>query len=345
MFFIKMTHEFIRLIKVARSKKKQKSKCVLASIVFLDGSSYRKPGVRMLIDENGSTTGAVSGGCVENEICRRSASVFETGEAKIITYDGRYRLGCEGILYILIEPFDVPDDLYNAFLEHIEARKHFRLDSYFKKEDEAVGGLGSVLSLDINNIYRFSENKIINEENQLFTQHYHPRFKLLIIGAEHDAVKLCSMASLIGWEVTVVSSMKDPKSLSDFPGATRVLAENPDTADLSDSDLQTAIVLMNHNYTLDLQYLIKLHNLQFCYLGLLGSSRRWERLQDEILNYVPDVSLTFFEKVYSPAGLNIGSETPEEIALSILSEILCITRDKSPSSLRNLNNNFVSRIE
>ncbi len=81
------------------------NKAVLASVVALEGSSYRRPGVRMLLLEDGHMTGAVSGGCVEKEIFRQSESVFRTGIPKMMTYDGRYRLGCEGILYILLEPF------------------------------------------------------------------------------------------------------------------------------------------------------------------------------------------------------------------------------------------------
>ncbi len=75
----------------------------MATVVDLDGSSYRKPGVRMLITGNGDMVGAVSGGCVEKDILRRSESVFNDGKSIMMTYDGRYRLGCEGVLYILLE--------------------------------------------------------------------------------------------------------------------------------------------------------------------------------------------------------------------------------------------------
>ena len=83
------------------------NKFVLATVVHLEGSSYRRPGVRMLINNNGESFGNVSGGCVEKEVIRQSQSVFKSEIPKIIKYDGRFRLGCEGIITILIEPFSL----------------------------------------------------------------------------------------------------------------------------------------------------------------------------------------------------------------------------------------------
>ena len=106
-----MTHEFKTIVENYLLAKKQGLKSVLATVVHLEGSSYRKPGVRMLILENGKMIGAVSGGCVEKDILRQSDTVFKSGVSKMMTYDGRYRLGCEGVLYILIEPF-LPDSKF-----------------------------------------------------------------------------------------------------------------------------------------------------------------------------------------------------------------------------------------
>jgi xanthine/CO dehydrogenase XdhC/CoxF family maturation factor len=88
----------------------------------------------MLISEDNKMTGAVSGGCVEKEILHRSNSVFQKKEPKIITYDGRYKLGCEGVLYILIEPFFVSEELYTAFINAVLKRKPVKIASFFLKE-------------------------------------------------------------------------------------------------------------------------------------------------------------------------------------------------------------------
>ena len=99
-----MTHELKLLFETLGAWQKTGKKAVFVSVVALDGTSYRRPGVRMIISEDGETVGAVSGGCVENEIIRQADSVFRNDKAKIMNYDGRLRIGCEGIITILIEP-------------------------------------------------------------------------------------------------------------------------------------------------------------------------------------------------------------------------------------------------
>lgn len=144
-----MTHEFKTIVENYRLAKKQGLKSVLATVVDLEGSSYRKPGVRMLILEDGNMIGAVSGGCVERDILRQSETVFKTGTAKMMTYDGRYRLGCEGILYILIEPFDPNETFLNCFETTLKKRKPFQIKSYFKREVGELNNIGSVAFLMI----------------------------------------------------------------------------------------------------------------------------------------------------------------------------------------------------
>ena len=332
-----MTHEFKNIILQAKSNQQNGLKNVLATVVFLKGSSYRKPGVRMLIAENGKTVGAVSGGCIENEIVRRAQSVFKSDKAKVMTYDGRYRLGCEGILYILLEPFYVSDKLLKAFFECNAERTTFQIASFYKKEDESIGNFGSVIQFEAKANFTFSKkfNSNSTENSERFSQTLQPCFKLLIIGGEHDAVKLCAMASLLGWEVEVITSIKDPKELSDFPGAKHVSAQTPETVELK-IDSETAVVLMTHNYVRDLKFLLKLEPLNSTYIGIIGSAKRREQLQNELLHYAPDLSESFLNQIHSPAGLHIGAITPEEIALSILSEILSVFRQTQPIPLKNI---------
>jgi xanthine/CO dehydrogenase XdhC/CoxF family maturation factor len=332
-----MLHELKSIVKRALSHQENGLKSVLATVVYLDGSSYRKPGVRMLISENGEMTGAVSGGCVEKEVRNRAQSVFKDDEAKIITYDGRYRLGCEGILYILIEPFNLSHQLIQKFTNCNDNREGFQIESYYRQEDECIGDFGSVIRFKDSVSIPFSEGfKIpLSDTVKVFKQTMQPCFKLLIIGGEHDAVKLCSMASLLGWEVEIITSLKDPKTLSHFPGAKKVSAQTPEASNLQ-IDNETAVILMTHNYVQDLKYLLKLEPHKTKYIGILGSVKRREQLQSELMHYVPELSETFLEQIYSPAGLHIGAVTPEEIALSILSEILSVVRKTESLSLRTI---------
>jgi xanthine dehydrogenase accessory factor len=333
-----MIHELKEIIGQAVINQQKGLKNVLASVVHLDGSSYRKPGVRMLIGEDLSTIGAVSGGCVEKEIIHRASSVFADGKPKIITYDGRYRLGCEGILYILIEPFFIENTFLKRFSEVIQQRETLKIDSFFQKDDEIFGNFGSQITFSNQETVAFSQDFSVDEttEINLFSQVLVPAFKLLIIGGEHDAVKLCKIASNLGWEIDVITSAKDPKQLADFPGANLVIGESPETIQFTDLNENTAIVIMNHSYVQDLKYLVKLANFQPTYIGILGAPKKGERLFNELFEFVPEVSVAFLNCIYTPAGLHIGAQTPEEIAISIIAEILAIFREKEPFSLRNL---------
>lgn len=328
-----MTHEFKKIVESHLLAKKQGLKAVLATIVALDGSSYRKPGVRMLILENGDVVGAVSGGCVEKDILRQSQTVFKSGIAKMMTYDGRYRLGCEGVLYILIETFNPDSIFFNSFEKALKHRVPFQTKSFYKKEVGEFSDVGSVfyfneeshaLSIDVNEF----------TNDLYFEEKLNPCFKLMIFGAEHDAVELCKLACFTGWEVTVISGPLESKTISDFPGANAFFSVSPDALELSSIDNQTAIVLMSHNFSNDLKYLLELKNAEPAYLGMLGPSDRREKLLSQFIEYCPDIDDQFIENIYGPAGLNIGAETPQEIAISIVSEILTIVRNQVPMSLK-----------
>ena len=330
-----MTHEFKEIIQHVILNQQKGIQNVLATVVDLDGSSYRKPGVRMLLSSDEKMIGAVSGGCVEKEIQLRAQSVFRDQKPKVITYDGRYRLGCEGILYVLLEPIIISNEFITEFSKTLSERNDFKINSYYKKEDESFGDFGSTIQFKNGAYFSFSEGKI-DTKNELFTQTLQPLFKLLIIGGEHDAVKLCKQATHLGWEVDVVTSIKDPKELSDFPGAKSVIAQTPETINLNGINKNSAVVIMNHNFTYDLRWMIKLQEQNPIYIGILGAAKRREKLLNELFNFAPEVSDEFLEKIHTPAGLNIGAETPEEIALSILAEILSVVRNKEVFSLKKI---------
>lgn len=331
-----MIHELKDIIKQATINQQKGLKNVLASVVHLEGSSYRKPGVRMLISEDLNSVGAVSGGCVEKEIIQRSKSVFLDNKPKVITYDGRYRLGCEGVLYILIEPFFISEEFLNTFLLAVSKRETLKIESYYTKQDEAFGNFGSKITLNNKNIFSFSDGFIPQKNDETYIQILKPAFKLIIIGGEHDAVKLCTLASTLGWEIDIVTSAKDTKQLSDFPGANSVIGDSPETVRFSEIEENLAIVIMNHSYVQDLKYVVKLSEYNPKYIGILGAPKRRERLFNKLFEFVPDITDEFLESIYTPAGLHIGAQTPEEIALSIIAEILSVIRNKEPFSLRKI---------
>lgn len=327
-------HEFKKIVTRFQSAWELGKKAVIATVVALEGSSYRRPGVRMLILEDGKMVGAVSGGCVEKEIFRQAKSVFNEGIPKIMTYDGRYRLGCEGILYILIEPFEPSREFLQLFWKGIRERESFRAHIYFDRQHGSSKKYGSVFQLK-DTWHSVREGFNVNQDLELFEQEIPPCFKLMIIGAEHDAVQLCSFAALTGWEVTIIVHPLEEKSIDDFPGAHAFEPIAPEMFTVENIDDQTAIVLMTHSYVKDLKYLLSLKNASPAYLGLLGPSSRRAKLLGEFMEHAPELSEDFLKSVHGPAGLNIGAETAQEISIAILSEILAVIRDKQPKSLRN----------
>jgi xanthine/CO dehydrogenase XdhC/CoxF family maturation factor len=329
-----MTHEIQSLFQTLKSWQELGKKAVFISVVALEGSSYRRPGVCMIMSQDGEMVGAVSGGCVETEIERQAQRVFQTGKAKVIVYDGRFRIGCEGILHILIEPVFISDELFAVFEKQVEKRQSFKMESWFYREVGEYNDVGTMVVLNGKKYSlnaEFKSDQIAHQE--CFAHELAPLFQLFIFGAEHDAVQLCQSAKLLGWKVTVVASPDEAKSCDYFPGASSLIAPTFDTIDTSEIDEQTAVVLMTHSFNKDVQYLMALKNANPAYLGLLGSNNRRERVLSMLLDYMPDISTDFLEQIHGPAGISIGAESASEIAVSILAEILSVIRHQKPIAL------------
>ena len=329
-----MTHEIKQLFQTLYSWQKQGKKAVFVSVVALEGSSYRKPGVRMIINQEGESVGAVSGGCVEKEIERQAQTVFITGSAKMMTYDGRFRIGCEGVILLLIEPVFLTDELMKDFELVLKSRQNFRMDAWYYNSLGEHKNTGTLITLkektySLNPF--FDPQKI--EDQECFSQTFNPLFQLYIFGAEHDAVQLCQAAKLLGWEVTIIASAEESKSCDYFPGASALLTPAYNEIDTLEIDSQTAVVLMTHSFNKDVQYLMALKNVKPAYLGIIGSVNRRERISSTLLDYFPDISPEFLEQIHGPAGINIGAVSAPEIAFSVIAEILSVVRQQEPVAL------------
>lgn len=328
-----MTHEFKHMVNAYRQAQSLGHKAVMASVVALEGSSYRRPGVRMLLLENGAAFGAVSGGCVEKEIHRQAAEVFDSGIPKMMTYDGRFRLGCEGILHILLEPFAPADAFFTAFDRAISARHPFYLVSRFRREDGPSAGMGTCFESGTDSWAL--EGATQPDSPEVYKQELPPCQRLMIFGSEHDTVHLSGIAALMGWEVCVVVTADEQKTGDHFPGAGEFLSVIPEQLDLGILDTQTAVILMTHSYTKDLKYLLRLSETMPGYLGILGPAYRRDRLIGDLLERVEEPSAAFLDRIYGPAGLDVGAEGPQEIAVSVLAEILSVLRQTRPIALRD----------
>ena len=329
-----MLHELKSLFQIAEDASQKGLKSVLASVVALDGSSYRRPGVRMLILEDDSMHGAVSGGCVEKDILRQAQEVFAIGTPKMMQYDGRYRLGCEGLLYILIEPVQNSKAILEALIKQDEHRSPFKIVSKFKRDEGLQPTSQSVFHFDSGLSLSVFHAEPDMEEKESFTQEVKTSMRLIIIGSEHDAVALTQLASGIGFQVDLVAPPDDPKQLANFPGATNFYHYSPEQLSELAPDSRTAVLLMTHSFAKDLKYLQQLTFLNTGYIGLLGPKKRREKLFDALLEYNPDLDPAFIDGLYGPAGINIGAETAYEIGISIVAEILAVMRGQTPKSLK-----------
>lgn len=319
-----MTHEFLKIIESYKRASKKNARTVLATIVHVEGSSYRKEGTQMLIDEYENITGALSGGCVEHEVIRQSRSVFSSSCPKVFKYDGRFRLGCEGSIYILIELFHPNDELINLIEDAIQHREVFSLSCSFMTDEISKPNFGT--SFEFNNITIYHSNYEKESNNLFFKQKIESLNRLCIFGIEHDAEKLSQMAFFLGWEVIIIGSEYSTVNGSDFPFAKSVLTMKPEDLDQDLFCKNTAIVIMSHNYSKDLRFLLNIITSKVRYIGLLGPVHRREKLLNAVLDSDLIIDDIEFDKIHGPTGMSIGSKTPEEIALSIMAEITSIWR-------------------
>lgn len=358
---------------------KQGKKTALATVVHVDGSSYRRPGARMLITEDGQITGSISGGCLEGDALRKALLVMMQQKSSLVTYDTNDEddaklglgLGCNGIIQVLIEPIDItkPNNPIQ-FLKTISSNKRqqnilitlFSLQNKRKAqygtcllvaEDGSISGDISVLK---NNLLQDAREALLNnhsffknyatENNDLtaFIELVNPPVSIVVIGAGNDVVPLVKMADILGWETTVVDGRPDQAKKDRFVAGCQVIVSKPENVlKQLNIDDQTVFLLMTHNYNYDLAMLRVLLTKKVRYIGSLGPRKKLDRMLDEL----SEEGITVTDKqravIYGPVGLDIGADTPEEIALSVLAEIKAVLSSRDGRSLRENNEAIHSR--
>jgi xanthine dehydrogenase accessory factor len=358
------------IIKAFKKAVANGKKTALATVVSVEGSSYRRPGARMLITEDGELTGAISGGCLEGDALRKALYVMSEQRAMVVTYDTTDEddakigvgLGCNGIVRILIEPvIEAQTNHPIAMLETaIQKRELSVMITVFSFDKSVAQQPGTCLLYVSGRLVVSSEKNIhphgfkaeaeaaFSSQTSLAATYQHgsneftalvelirPSVSLVIFGAGNDAIPLTNISSILGWDTMVIDGRRNYANPARFPGIQHLIVAKPDTA-LSGIlfDMQTVCILMTHNYNYDLAIFRQLLAKDIRYIGVLGPRKRLDRMLDDLKNdgFEPDESM--LSKVYGPVGLNIGAETAEEIALSITSEIKAVLDNKDGSSLR-----------
>ena len=330
---------------------------VLATVVDLKGSGYRLPGARMLIKANGETTGTVSGGCLEADVLERARRVLATGRAEVFTYDTTaeensvfsLNMGCRGVLRILMEAVDANSATIAAIRSVYERREPICGAVVIRSEVEmlAVGhrisegiAVSEIPALaddlrtfaDSHSNYEAVTYEVSGSFVEVAFERISPPVQLYICGAGADAVPLVDAAYGLGWEVNVCDHRPAFLTNDRFPNCDALVSLDRDVAPEWDVDHLTAFVLMNHNYDRDKAMLPGALRSKAFYVGALGPKRRTRQMLDELGNPFTEEELS---RLRAPAGLDIGGDTPEAIAVSIVAEIQSVLKHRKGGPLRD----------
>ncbi len=364
--------ELQEILEAYEAVKKAESKAKLATIVKVKGSAFRRPGARMLIRDDGTSVGTLSSGCLEADVIERSKKMADSCDAITVTYDTNSQqddlwglnLGCGGVIQILLEslPLSAGSPHLRFLSECISARTSGVIASVFRVEGELKVSVGSHLFLaengriteDVRNPvltaaltedclkalqkkssydreYRFTEGVA-----EVLIEFVRPPLPMIIFGAGTDAVPLARMADDIGWTVTIVDHRPAFIDKTRFATAHhRILARPEEVSEKVTLTSSTVAVVLTHDFSHDLQVLRTLLPSQVSYIGLLGPAKRAELLLEKLKEEGFRPTPQQLSRLHAPVGLNIGAESPEELALSILSEIQAYMNGRSAGFLRD----------
>ena len=359
------------IINAYKKAQQANKKTALATVVHVEGSSYRRSGARMLITEDGELTGAISGGCLEGDALRKALLAITQQQNKLVTYDSMdeednnigIQLGCNGIVHILFEPINpAKENNPITLLEKLSTQTNVSVLVTLFSLDNSLQQIGTCLLAAVNNNYGnindqslkskiekdiatvFENNSSLiknyqvngNKKLSAFIELVKPPVELIIAGAGNDAFPLAQIASVLGWRVTVVDGRKTHANTKRFSTVKQIIVAKPAEAlqQISINE-QTIIVLMSHNYNYDLGMLRLLINTDCNYIGVLGPKTKLEKMLNELMQDGINITEVQRQKIYGPVGLDIGAETAEEIALAIMTEIKAVLAKKDGATLRD----------
>lgn len=372
--------EIKAIIQTYEQAEQEGKKSALVTVVHLEGSSYRRPGARMLVTDEGEMTGAISGGCLEGDALRKALSVLNQQQSRLVTYDTSdeedasigVQLGCAGVIQVLMEPIDHARGNHPVELlkKVVRKRQPYVLVTLFSLEDkkgaqpgtcllvEADGtvsgdmtdaALKQVVMEDVTTCFDQKQSAFRNYRSPNFTitafiEYIEPALALMIIGAGNDVIPLVEMANTLGWEPSVIDGRPTHAKRERFASACQILVSKPEKVlEQLVIDEQTVFVLMTHNYNYDLAMLKALVHTPVAYIGLLGPKKKLDRMLGDLKEEGITLTEEQLSRIYGPVGLEIGAETAEEIALSILAEIRAVKTGTGGKSLRTKEDTIHSR--
>jgi xanthine/CO dehydrogenase XdhC/CoxF family maturation factor len=322
-----------------RKAEEDRDPFVLATIVAVEGSSYRRPGARMIVTANGERAGTISGGCLEAEVARKAAWLVKQGPV-VAAFKTNFDLddevpsgsGCGGTIHTLLEPYPSA----NALLRQLDWAWRRRTGLGIAT---VIGGPGTgrrqiasgtedspaahthLSGLAESALRKRASTICSAPDGEIFLEYVPPRRAIYIFGAGDDALPLVTYASALGWYVVVVDGRSNLARQERFPKADQVrVLSNIFAAEL-DIRHQDAVVLMTHSYEQDLRALRIVLPIRPTYLGMLGPRIRSEHLVRRVTNELKlDFEATMSE-IHAPLGIDIGRDHAAVIALAGIAEI------------------------
>ncbi|MGQ0678884.1 MAG: XdhC family protein [Actinomycetota bacterium] len=363
--------EIVDVLSAIESLRARGERMALATVVAARGSTYRRPGARLLVGESGELIGNISGGCLDNDIKREAIEVMAGKGARLVDFDltaddeavWGWGLGCNGALEVFVEPPDHAFGVIGGLRLALEQRRTIGLVTVLTSSVAAVepgarllvhpdgsteGGLGDDAAdraAARSALAAIGERKAgrrtlsVGEQGvvEAFVESLEPPVRLLICGAGEDVIPLVRLAASIGWEVVVADDRANLLNRDRFPGAATFvhLPQALELVDRAGVDGLTASIVMSHNYVRDQDYLRSLLGRTVFYIGMLGPKARLRRLLPDLAKEGIQPSEQDRAKIHGPAGLDVGAEGPDEIAWAVIAEIMAVRSGRSAGFLRN----------
>jgi xanthine dehydrogenase accessory factor len=306
---------------------------VLATLVAVDGSSYHRPGARLLLTSAGPRIGAISGGCLEEDILEHIRAVAESGRAKLVVYDTTSEndliwgtgAGCHGVVQVLLERLPAQPAWAVRLAENLQAGHPTSLAVVWQAPDS--DSLGTYLAEAL---------PPQAPESAVFRQTIAPSPSLFIFGAGDDAQPLASGAKALGWRVTVADPRPALASAERFPEADLlIIGPAPELVAQASPSAAALAVVMTHHYVHDVPVLRDPLPRPLAYLGLLGPRLRTEKILADLKEDGFAITPEQQARLHAPVGLDLGAESPEEVAISILAEMQAALGARDGRPLRN----------
>lgn len=302
------------------------SALALITLVEKEGSSYRQPGARMYVKKNGTFIGSISGGCLEGDLVELALEMAHKGISEgIEKVDTRPIFGCNGTITLFIETISSRRESFNKWMTElnrsIEQRSSIVLKTNYELATEPLG------------------TTILKSEPTRpghFVQALGLKKRLIVVGAHGDVEPVIMQARSLGWEAAqVIPGSQRHGWICEDPRVKAEALTPEEMVVMFPADEGTAVVIMTHNIGRDVQYAHTLLKEDYAYMGMLGSLKRRNEVFEHILATEEARVPELMDKLYCPVGLDIGAETQEEIALSIISEVKAVFSSREGSSLKN----------